>query len=157
MIDSKMISRLEKTIGNNSIANLQDISVFKDSDGTYQLYNKYTITTVNSMYEVTGPSIIDKISFFTLKNAVAWCSFDKRVRVSDCKRIFQLDHTLAGIETSIAQHRRLSKNSKKIDEELIYLAKLGEEQLKRKQMQDELTGYIQQSRYWQNQKFNTKA
>jgi hypothetical protein len=109
------------------------------------------------MYEVTGPSIIDKISFFTLKNAVAWCSFDKRVRVSDCKRIFQLDHTLAGIETSIAQHRRLSKNSKKIDEELIYLAKLGEEQLKRKQMQDELTGYIQQSRYWQNQKFNTKA
>ncbi len=157
MIDAKMVSKLERTVGQNAISELQDISVFKDTDGSYQLFNKYKITKTKLMYEVTGTSIIDSLSFFTLKNAVAWCSFDKRVKMSDCKRIFQLDQILAGIDTSIQQHQRLANNAKNIDSKLIYLAKLGEERLKRKQMTEEIDKYIQESKYWQLSKFKTKA
>lgn len=156
MIDAKIVSRLKKTMGDSTINELQDLSVFKDTDGTYQLFNKYTITKVDSNYEITGPSVINSTVFFTLKNAVAWCSFDRRVKVSDCKRILQLDHNLAGIETSILQHQRLAKNAKSVDDELIYIAKLGEERLKRKQMTVEMNSYIQESRNWQLKRFATK-
>ena len=157
MIDAKMISKLERTVGHNSISKLQDISVFEDKDGSYNLFNKYTITKIKLMYEVTGPSIPDKLEFFTLKNAVAWCSFDKRIRVSDCKRIVQLDRNLAGIDTMIQQHQRLINSSKNVETELIYIAKLGEEKLKRKLMTEELEGYIQESKNWQLRRFKAKA
>lgn len=156
MIDEKMVSRLAKTMGNSIITDLQDISVLKDDDGTYQLFNKYTIIRKDSQYEITGSSIIESLKFFTLKNAVAWCSFDRRVRVSDCKRIIQLDHNLAGIETSILQHQRMAKNAKDVEYELIYLAKLGEERLKRKQMTTEMNSYIQESKNWQLKRFSAK-
>jgi hypothetical protein len=156
MFDPKIFTRFERTIGQKTITVLQDLSVLKNDDGSYCLFNKYTIMRVGDMYEVTGDSIINKLLFYTLKNAVAWCTFDKRVVMHACKRILELDRNLACIDTDIAQHQRMAKSAKSPDDELIYLAKLGEDKLKRKRMLGELGSYVQDSRNWQLNRLSAK-
>jgi hypothetical protein len=43
-----------------------------------------------------------------------------------------------------------------MDDKLIYLAKLGEEKMKKRQIYDELGRYIATSKSWQTNRFNTK-
>ena len=155
MIDEKYINKIEKSL-RKSIPALQDVSVLQDPNGDYQLFNKYTIRKTTDGVQVFGNSIVQNLSFNTLKNAVAWCTNDKRVRVSDAKRILELDRCLCGIETDIQQHQKLAKKAKDIDAKLIYLAKLGEDRLKKRLMTAEIDAYIAESRSWQDRRFNAK-
>lgn len=150
------INKLENSVLRDSIPKLQDVSVLQDPNGDYQLFNKYTIRKTKHGVEVFGNSIIDSLFFNTLKNAVAWCTNDRRVRISDAKRILELDRTLCGLDADIQQHQKLAKTAKDIDLKLIYLAKLGEDRLKKKQMSMEMDSYIEESRAWQNRRFNAK-
>jgi hypothetical protein len=107
-------------------------------------------------YEVTVNSFDTNKTFYTLKHAVAWCTFDKRNRIVDSNRIYDLDKKVAGLESTIQGHQKLIKNSKNMDDKLIYLAKLGEEKMKKRQIYDELGRYIATSKSWQTNRFNTK-
>lgn len=150
------ISKLENSVLRDSIPALQDVSVLQDPNGDYQLFNKYTIRKTKNGVEVFGNSIVGSLFFNTLKSAVAWCTNDRRVKISDAKRILELDRSLCGIETDIQQHQKLAKTAKDVDSKLIYLAKLGEDRLKKKLMTREMDSYIQESRSWQNRRFNAK-
>jgi len=156
MIDERSLSKLANTILGDTIENLQDVSVLQDPNGDYQLFNKYTIRKTKNGVDVFGSSITDKLSFNALKNAVAWCTNDRRVKMADAKRIIELDRCLCGVEADIQQHQKLAKNAKDVDSKLIYLAKLGEDRLKKKMMANEMESYIQESKSWQNRRFNTK-
>lgn len=150
------ISTLENSVLRNSIPALQDMSVLQDPNGDYQLFNKYTIRKTKNGVEVYGPSIVDCITFNVLKNAVAWCTNDRRVKIADAKRILELDRCICGVEADIQQHQKLAKNAKDIDSKLIYLAKLGEDRLKKKTMTAEMDAYVSESKSWQNRRFNAK-
>jgi len=157
MINDKIIAKLAKTISAVDMEKLEDLSISQDSDGSYHLYNKYRITRNNEMYHVELHRVADKKVFNVLKNAVAWCSFDKRNNIQDSDRIVYLDNRLAGIEVEIQVHQKLAKHTKKTEEKLIYLAKLGEEKMERKQITDELAGYVNSSKIWQDKRFNKSA
>ena len=159
MIDEKQIAKLqnlENSILRNTIQTLQDISVFQDPNGDYQLFNRYTVRKSKDGVEVFGPSIVDVLTFNSLKTAVAWCTNDKRVKVSDAKRILELDRCLCGVDADIQQHQKLAKKAKDIDAKLIYLAKLGEDKLKKRLMTAEMDAYVSESRSWQHRRFNAK-
>jgi hypothetical protein len=96
------------------------------------------------------------LTFNSLKTAVAWCTNDKRVKVSDAKRILELDRCLCGVDADIQQHQKLAKKAKDIDAKLIYLAKLGEDKLKKRLMTAEMDAYVSESRSWQHRRFNAK-
>ena len=155
MLNEKIFKKLTKVIGENAMANLQDLSIYQDDEG-YHLFNQYVITKKNNAFEIFAPSVIKSTVFYTLNNAVAWCIFDKRIKVSECRRILSLDNRLAGIDTDILQHQHLVKTSKNTDDKLIFLAKLGEDRYKRREMIAELDGYIQESKNWQTKRFNAK-
>jgi hypothetical protein len=157
MINDKMIAKLAKTISAVDMEKLEDLSISQDSDGSYHLYNKYRITRNNEMYHVELHRIADKKVFNVLKNAVAWCSFDKRNNIQDSDRIVYLDNRLAGIEVEIQVHQKLVKHTKKTEEKLIYLAKLGEEKMERKMINEELSKYILNSRNWQERRLSSKS
>lgn len=156
MIDTKYITKLEKSILRDTIPMLQDVSVLQDPNGDYNLFNKYTIRKTKNGVEVFGNSIVDSLFFNTLKNAVAWCTNDRRIKISDAKRILELDRSLCGIDADIQQHQKLAKTAKDIDSKLIYLAKLGEDRLKKRVLAAEMDSYIQESKAWQNRRFNAK-
>ena len=151
-----IFTKLKKVIPEETINNLADLSVCRDQDGSYHLFDKYVIRRVNDDYQVTVKSFDTTKTFYTLKHAVAWCTFDKRNRIVDSERIYDLDKKVAGLESIIQGHQKLIKSAKNMDDKLIYLAKLGEEKMKKRQLYGELGRYIATSKSWQTNRFNTK-
>lgn len=149
--------QLAKLMNPNFIGNLEDVIIFQNTDGSYELFNTYHITkTEKDEYIVTMLTTFTTHQFNTLKNAVAWCTFDKRNLLYQANRILTLDNLLAGIELDISLHAKIFKNSKNSEDKLIFLAKLSEDKLKKRLFTDELYSYINDSKRWQINRFNRK-
>ena len=151
-----IFTKLKKVISNEEIHNLADLSVLKDQHGSYHLFDTYVIKRVNDEYEVSVNLLYTKKTFYTLKHAVAWCTYDKQNKIVDSNRIYDLDKKVAGLDSTIQLHQKLIKSAKNMDDKLIYLAKLGEEKMKKRQLHSELSHYISTSKYWQLKRLNAK-
>ena len=146
--------RVEK---DSIISNLQEVIIFQEEDGTYQLFNKYRITKLSEFeFNVSAYRSATTNNFYTLKNAVTWCIFDKQNKVYETNRISELDKKLGGIDVDISIHTRLFKKNKDMTTKLIYLSKLTEDKLKKRIITTELYTYILESKRWQIQRFNRK-
>ena len=156
MIDDRLIKKLEKAIPKSQLQTLQDVSVYRDTDGVYYLFDTYSIEKINDVYLVSGNTMTQVLTFGMLKNAVTWCTFDKRNRISDAKNIVELDHKLSRIDSDINIRQHLASKAKNIDDKLMYVAKLGEDKVKRKTMIQQLDEYVRESKDWQNKRFETK-
>jgi len=157
MISDKLLKKLTKTIPEAEMKKLSELSIIQGPDGSYFLFSKYSIKKNNGYYVVELDRIAGTKSFNVLKNAVAWCTYDKRNSIYESKRIHDLDSKLSSIDAAILVHQRLAKKAKKLEEKLIYLAKLGEEKMEKKQILDELDSYVETSKIWQTKQFNMKS
>lgn len=156
MIDFKTVKRIEKTISKKVINELQDLSIISMGPGSYCLYNRYNIEKKDNFYLVTMGSTFTEVKFNVLKNAVAWCSYDKRNLIIESKRIVDLDLALGSIETDIILHSQMLKRTKSTDDKLIYAAKLTEDKKKKKEVSEELRRFIEDSNSWNNRRLNKK-
>jgi hypothetical protein len=157
MISEKLLRKLEKTVFKMDFDKVSELSIMQGPDGSYFLFNKYTINKIDDYYVVTKDSVAGTKSFNILKNAVAWCTFDKQNIFYEANRILELDNKLASVDSEIQVHQSLAKKAKKLEEKLIYLAKMGEEKMERKQITDELAGYVTSSKIWQNKRLSKSA
>jgi hypothetical protein len=148
---------LEKFLKSDVLGELEDVIIFQNTDGSYELFNSYIISkNKQNEYIVTMHTTYTERCFFNLKHAVAWCTFDKRNMLYKANRILELDGLLAGLEVDISLHTKIFKNSKESSNKLIFLAKLNEDKMKKKQFTDELYTYINDSKKWQTKRFNRK-
>jgi hypothetical protein len=135
---------------------INDLLIVREDDGTYVLFAKYIISSTNEgYYNITiknEESVLNEFS--SLKHAVTWCVFDNNKKYKEVKRIQELDSLLGSLDVSIAQHKKLAYKHNDNDDKFIYLAKLHENKLKKKQALIELDGYITLSKYWQTKKFD---
>lgn len=151
------LNRLEKIISKKEIDALKDIVIFKESDDAYNLYDKYLIVkNDDGIYVVSVIGTFTEKKFYKLKNAVAWCSFDKRNMFKGATRLHQLDQLLFSMDTEIQLHSRLTKKSVDEDYKLIYLSKLSQNKAKKRKYTVELDRYLTEYKNWQNAQFNTK-
>lgn len=130
---------------------IKDLLIIKNDDGTYHLFGKYQIERigVNNYVVFTQET---KLEFSSLRHAVTWCVFDKNNKYKEVKRIYELDGLLGSLDVNISQHTRLAE--KYADETKdIYLAKLYEDKLRKKQVINELAEFINLSKHWQSKKF----
>lgn len=149
--------QLAKLMKPDIIGDLEDVIIFQNTDGSYELFNMYHITkNENNEYIVTMHTTFTTHNFNTLKHAVAWCTFDKRNMFYQANRILKLDNLLAGLEVDISLHTKIFKNAKDTDNRLIVLSKLSEDKLKKRRYTDELYTYINDSKKWQTKRFDTK-
>lgn len=156
--DNKTITKVVTFLANEYINNVGDICIFKDEDGVYDLFNKYIITTnIDTSFTVESKTNYKKIEFSNLKNAFTWCVFDNKNGIKETDRIECLDKLLSSIDVSIDVHQRLVKRSKTMETKLIYLAKLNEDQLKRKYMLVEMASFMKTSKNVQSKKFEDKS
>jgi len=154
----KIDKKLDKMISNSEFAKLQDVVIFKDTDGTYNLFNKYHIKKKDTNDIVVSLNNGDDVnSFFNMKNAVCWCVFDKIGKYQLANRVINLDMHLSSLEVHISIHSKLFKKAKKTEDKLIYLAKLNEDKFQKKAMSDELNQYIANSYSWQQKRFDSKS
>jgi hypothetical protein len=149
--------QLEKLMQTEFVGQLEDVIIFQNPDNSYELFNIYHINKNNNdEYIVKMHTTFTTHNFNTLKHAVAWCTFDKRNMLYQSNRILKLDNLLAGLEVDISLHTKMFKNAKNTDDRLIFLSKLSEDKLKKRQITDELYTYINDSKRWQTRRFNTK-
>lgn len=155
---NKIDRKLDKMISNSEFAKLQDVVIFKDTDGTYNLFNKYHIKKKDANDIVVSLNNGDDVnSFFSMKNAVCWCVMDKIGKYQLANRVIDLDMHLSSVEVHISIHSKLFKKAKKTEDKLIYLAKLNEDKFQKKAMSDELNQYIANSYAWQQKRFDSKS
>lgn len=155
-MDSKVIDKVEKFFTKEFAQKLHEIAIFQDSDGTYDLFDRYQIEEVDIGYKVIIKNGIGDRVFSSLKNAVSWCVFENKNNFSKANRIEFLDKMIAGVDLSIAMHKKLIQKTKDTEVKLIYASKLSEELMRRKSMVHEITEYINESKYWQNKRFDSK-
>jgi predicted house-cleaning NTP pyrophosphatase (Maf/HAM1 superfamily) len=91
-----------------------------------------------------------------LKNAAAWCSFDKRMLIKQAKRLHELDQMIFSMDTEIQIHSKLMKKSKDEESTLIYLSKLTNNKAKKRSFMNEINDFILDYQRWQTKMFNTK-
>lgn len=149
--------QLEKLMKTEILGNLEDVVIFQNTDGSYELFNTYIIKkNKQNEYIVTMHTTYTSYCFYSLKHAVAWCTFDKRNMLYQATRLLQLDNLLAGLEVDISLHTKIFKNTKNSNDKLIFLAKLNEDKTKRKLFTDEIYRYINDSKKWQTKRFDRK-
>lgn len=151
------LNKLEKFISTDIIGNLQDVVIYQDNDGSYQLFNLYRISKGSDKeFIVTMNHTYTQKVFYTLKNAVTWCTYDKRNKFYESNRIEELDNKLGGLEVDISIHYKLFKTVKDDNDKLIYLAKLNEDRGKKRRFTTELSRYVEESKNWQQKRFSLK-
>ena len=154
MTSNKIIEKVTKFLTNEFTQTVGNIAIFKNDDGSYELFDRYIISeTKNDTFTVSIRNSYTIKIFNSLKNAVTWCTFEKRNKFYQSTRIEQLDTAIGSINVSINIHQTLIKKSKELDKKMIYIAKLNEERLRRKSMATEMNSYIVESKYWQTKKF----
>ena len=150
--------KLQKMIPVAEFNSLQDLVIYQESDGSYQLFNQYVIRKQSpSEFVVTTNFFDDTRVFNALRNATAWCIFDKRDKFYETRRILELDNKLGGIEVDIIIHQKLFTKAKTAEDQLIYIAKLNEDRIKKQMFTEELDGYVAESKSWQSRRFERKS
>lgn len=147
------ISKINKFFKKELLTTIPDVGIIKNDDGTYELFDKYVITKKEEYYVLTMKYTFTEKTFSSLKNAVTWCIFDKRNKINILTRIEELDRMIIGSDISINIHKRLIDKCVDKDQKLIYVAKLSQEQLKKKKYTSELLSFIADSKDWQSQRF----
>lgn len=147
--------KVAKFIFDEMNSSLSNVLLLKDeSENEYFLFNRYFIKEVSrGCFEVIFLYNDEKTIFNSLKNAVCFCIFDKANKFNETKNIKQLDLSLASIEVSIGQLKKLVKKTKDTSLKLIYIAKLNEEILRKKRMKQQLLGYLLKAQHYQLTKY----
>lgn len=155
---NKIDRKLDKMISTSEFSKLKDVVIYQDTDGTYNLFDKYHIKKLDTNDVVVSLNNGDNVnSFFSMKNAVCWCVLDKIGKYNLADRVIDLDMHLSSVEVHISIHSRLFKKATKTEDKLIYLAKLNQDKLQKTAMSSELSKYIQDSYNWQQKRFGLKA
>ena len=153
----KWDDKIEKIMTPAELQALQDLIIFQDCDGSYRLFDKYIIKKNPTLgFDVTSENSDINHNFFTLKNATAWCIFDKRDKFYESRRILELDSKLGSIDIDIQVNQKMYKKSKTDDDQLIYIAKLHEDRIKKTVMTEELASYTADSKNWQTKRYEQK-
>lgn len=156
--ESEVERKFEKMLSKASFQDIESVVILKTSSQEYHLFGRYTITKkdpTNVVVTLHNGDVVN--SFYSTKSAVCWCVFDRRGLYSSAKRIIELDRKLSGLEVSISIHKRLFNQTSDQDNKLIYLAKLNEERIQKREMTDELNRYITDSYNWQQKQYDLKS
>jgi hypothetical protein len=137
----------------------KDISIMRNPDGSYELYDKYVITEnkISKKYLIQKRTTHLEKNFSSLKNAVTWCVFEKYNKINEMKRIEQLDETIEFMEASIIRYKSLIQKTKDQEYRLIYSAKLSIDEIKKAALVEELLGFISDAKLWQEKLFVKNA
>jgi hypothetical protein len=148
----KLPELLFKKLNNIYLNKLEDRLIFKENENVYNIFGKYIIYNAEVIHikTISGDMLQH---FYKLKNAVAWCIYERRSKYYDSQKILDLDRKLASLENEITIHKRLAKINKNDD---FYVQQLHEDLVQRERVLNELKYYVDESNEWQMKRFNTK-
>lgn len=146
LTEAELEQKFFKVMGRSTIDKLKNLMIFKISENSYEVYFKYLVEKLgrnNYMVSKKDTNVIK--NFYTLKNALAWCYYDKVQKFYQANRVDQLDRIL---QSTIFETKLQEKSLKKItdsDKIIIKTTKLLENKLKQESVVRELASYTLES------------
>jgi hypothetical protein len=153
MSEQNMFDILKKMLDKTNITELSEKLVLTTESG-YELFGKYVITHVNNQYIVSAHKRHLSQSFYTLKNAVIWTTLYANNKISDSKRILDLDVALEGANFEIKLHDTLAKKAKSLEAKSIHATKVVENKHRKYLINRELAEYEERVKKWQYTQFS---
>jgi hypothetical protein len=155
--EAKMFSILTKLLSKEKLSELERQSIYKDSDGTYNLFGTYLIKPAGHVFILSKNNTYTEINFTDLKNAVTWATFDNINNVNLSRKVLELDMKLTGAIENVRIYEGLCKKTKSMDSKIMYLSKLQENRIKRNTILNELELYIIKAKEWQYKQFELNS
>lgn len=149
------LTKIDEFFNKQNTNEIKNISLFKTTDG-YELFYKYNISKIKEFYQVTYKYNYTVKNFSSLINAFSYCIFDHRNKINMANRVETLDEILKGVNFEIIRYNDLLASTKKVDDKLIYAAKLNECVYKKKRVKKEISKYVDESIKWQEKQLNIK-
>lgn len=153
IIEPKISAILSKILSKEKLTKIEKKLIYKKADGSYNLFNKYSITQQDSVFVLNKTKTFTIHIFAELRNAVAWSTFDLQNNILAAQRIKQLDDLLFATQDNIKVHERLAKRTKTLETKLIYLTKFQEDKIKESLILEELSSFVDRAKTWQYKQF----
>lgn len=143
MNTDKTLQKIEDFFKKSFVKDIYKGAILQVGPNSYQIFGSYRIEgTEDKKYTVQIHKREPNKTFYSLKNAVAWCILDKKNKIVEEKRVEQLDMKLESINAAIVTHKKLLSITKNEDSRYIYLAKLSQEESFRNSLIKELGKFI---------------
>jgi hypothetical protein len=153
----KMFAILTKLLSKEKLSELERQSIYKDQEGTYNLFGTYLIRPAGYVFVLTKKNTHTEIDFTDLKNAVTWATFDHINNINSARKVLELDMKLTGAVENVKIYEGLCRKTKNIDTKIIYLSKLQENRIKRNTILSELESHIGKAKEWQYKQFEINS
>lgn len=157
MINSIQHYKVEHFFNSDFVRDLVKISIIKNADGSYELFDRYIIRLKNKKYNIEIKHCFDTLDFYSLQNAVTWCIYSQKNKHAEANRIHSLDKIIESINFSITSLRDKLNRSTELENIVIYSGKLSEDEAKKQLLLYELSSYRTQANYWQIHHFSSKV
>ena len=155
-ITKEALNKVENFFAKGFVKDTIELSILKNPDGTYDLFDRYKVSRENGKYKVEVKYIIDTYYFNNLKSAFTWVIFHKRNFFKHMARVEYLDQKLEGITFSISHLSAMLNKTKDIESQLIYGAKLSQDEVVKKKLLSELNKLIEEAKSWHFKAFAAK-
>jgi len=157
MNKKKMLNALTKFFKEEKITDLVDCMIYQETDGSYQLFDQYSIQKKNGTFILKKNHTYTQKTFISLRNAATWATLDKCQKFTEANRVLELDLLLSGANENLKVHDQLSRKAKDTEQLLIYLVKMEEDNIKKQTILYELDSYITTTKNWQQKQFAKKV
>lgn len=115
--------------------------IYSIDQNTYVLFEKYHLIKNQDFYQIERKTDYTTHKFYQVKNAVAWVILDQHNKISEARRVLELDKKLESIKSEALLHKKLQINGSTEKRE-INRDKLSHDLQKQKRFQWELDKYI---------------
>jgi len=148
------ITKLHQILSQKDIKRLEDLLFYRDDDGSYKIFEQYTITGSNKQYTVYHYNNLVPHQFSTLKYALCYCINNKRNKIRSIQDIVELDRKMISLDIDIQIQQKLI--NKTVDSAL-HETKLNESTLRRAGIAKRLQQYVEECDRWQTNRFGRRV
>jgi hypothetical protein len=135
---------------------LEHNSIWKNSEGNYTVFGRYSLVKEAAGFRVHC-SLSDIGIFHSSRSALSWCIADKFKQYNIARQLIQLDNDLHHLTADINTRATIGERVKNAEQREIILTKLESKILKKKEIENRLSKYINRAKYYQQRGFDNET
>ena len=135
---------------------LEHNSIWKNSEGNYTVFGRYGLVKEAAGFRVHC-SLSDIGIFHSSRSALSWCIADKFKQYNIARELIQLDNNLHHLTIDINTRAAIGERVKNAEQREIILTKLESKILKKKEIENRLSKYVNRAKYYQQRGFDNET
>ena len=152
MIDTEKVTRLFR----REIQEISPNTIWQNNNGVYQVFGHYQIFPEQDGFRVFCHATEVGV-FATTRTALSWCIADKYRAYNTARELLNLDQKINNLKHDIAVRAGVGDRSRNAELRETILVKLENKIMQKKQLENELTKYVNWAKYYQQRGFDNET